>query len=275
MKIFKSILIVWVLVAVGCNPTDPNDKKEDNINYNLPGWDLVFHDEFDGESLNLNYWFHETGGHGWGNNEEQDYTDRSDNSYLEDGKLIIEAKLENYQGSEFTSARINSKIGWKYNRIDVKAKLPRGVGTWPAIWMLPDVWNYGNGSWPDNGEIDIMEHVGYDPGNIHASIHTHAYNHKNGTQKTGSKFVADAMGAFHVYSVRWYTDRLDFYIDEEMIFQYDKVDDDWQKWPFDKEFHLLLNLAIGGGWGGAKGIDKTIFPVKFEIDYVRVFEPAG
>jgi len=275
MREIKVLFLGLIVYAISCNPTGTdNKKKEEVVDYNLPGWNVVFHDEFDGDVLNPDFWFHETGGHGWGNNESQYYTDKNDNSYLQDGKLIIEAKLENYEGMEFTSARVNSAIGWKFKRIDVKAKLPQGVGTWPAIWMLPDVWDYGNGGWPDNGEIDIMEHVGYDPGVIHATIHTRAYNHSIGTQKAGQKFLPDAMANFHIYSVRWYTDRLEFYIDEDMIFQYDKVDDDWKKWPFNKDFHLILNLAVGGNWGGAQGVDRTSFPAKMEIDYVRIYEEA-
>ncbi len=273
---FNQIFIPGIMIiAIACNPTGSNEKKTDTDTkaWDIPGWQLVWHDEFDGNELDPQFWLFETGGHGWGNDEEQYYTDRPENAYLEDGKLIISAKLENYEGKEYTSARINSKIGWKYKRIDVKAKLPRGVGTWPAIWMLPDNWDYGNGSWPDNGEIDIMEHVGYDPGKVHASIHTQAYNHKTGTQKSGSIMVPDAMSTFHVYSVEWYPDSLKFFLDETQYFKVVRESDDWRKWPFNKNFHLLLNIAVGGGWGGVKGIDNTIFPANMEIDYVRVYEP--
>ena len=274
MKFFYNSFFVILLVLTCCNPTKSEDKKEIENSKDLPGWELLWYDEFDSETLNTNLWKYETGGHGWGNNELQYYTDRTENAYLEDGKLVISANLENYEGSNYTSARINSKMGWKYKRIDVRAKLPIGVGTWPAIWMLPDVWDLGNGGWPENGEIDIMEHVGYDPGTVHATIHTADYNHSIGTQKAGSKFLSDAMSAFHVYTLEWYADSLKFMIDENEIFLYEKESDDYRKWPYNREFHLIMNLAIGGGWGGVEGVDDTIFPAKFEIDYVRVYSPA-
>jgi len=274
MNRVKIFILGALILLANCNPSKSDDKKNEKKTEGPLGWELIWYDEFNGAELNENLWSYETGGHGWGNNELQYYTDRPDNAYLQDGKLVISANLENYENMEYTSARINSKMGWKYKRIEVRAKLPVGVGTWPAIWMLPDVWDYGSGGWPDNGEIDIMEHVGYEPGKIHASIHTKAYHHSIGTQKTGTLFVNDAMSNFHIYTVEWYSDSLKFFVDDTEYFKYVKENDDWTTWPFNKNFHLLLNIAIGGNWGGVKGVDNTIFPARMEIDYVRVYEPA-
>ena len=135
--------------------------------------------------------------------------------------------------------------------------------------MLPTDWVYGG--WPKSGEIDIMEYVGYDPGIVHGTVHTDAYNHMLGTQKGASKTVADAETAFHVYSITWYETKMDFFIDGTKYFTF-FTGGTWQKWPFDQRFHLLLNIAVGGNWGGAQGVDDNIFPVRMEVDYVRVYQ---
>ncbi len=275
-RLRKTIIILIMILLSYCNPTESSKTKdvegENEINYDLEGWNLVWHDEFEADSLDMTSWRFETGGHGWGNSELQYYTDRTDNTFLEDGKLIIKGIKEDYKGSEYTSARVNSVHGWCYKRIDISAKLPMGIGTWPALWMLPDDWNLGNGSWPDNGELDIMEHVGHNPGHVSASIHCHAYNHKNNTHKTGSMFLQTAMTEFHVYSIQWEQSQINYFVDDSLIFTYEKTDDSWEKWPFFKDFHLIFNIAIGGSWGGAQGVDDLIFPVFMEIDYVRVYE---
>lgn len=234
---------------------------------------LVWNDEFDYTGLpDTTKWSYDVGGHGWGNNELQFYTEnREKSARIEDGKLIIEAHKESFENMDYTSARLvtKSKGDWKYGRIEVKAKIPKGKGTWPAIWMLPTVWKYGN--WPSCGEIDIMEHVGYDPTVIHATIHTEAYNHKIKTQKAGQKKVDDAFTNFHVYAVEWSEEKLDFYIDDEVIFTYKNENTGYKVWPFDIDYYLILNIAIGGDWGGLKGIDPDICPARMEVDYVRVY----
>jgi licheninase len=238
---------------------------------------LVWADEFDTPGLpDPARWSFETGGHGWGNQELQFYTDgRRENARVEDGKLIVEARREDWQGSRYTSARLNSRPGWTYGRIEARAKLPRGRGTWPAIWMLPVAGGYGKGGWPDNGEIDIMEHVGFDPGVIHGTIHTAAYNHVARTQRGGTTTVADAQDAFHRYAVEWTPQAMTFYVDDVKYFSFanERPADpkaDWRQWPFDKDFRILVNLAVGGSWGGQKGVDDTIWPQRLEIDYIRV-----
>lgn len=140
--------------------------------------------------------------------------------------------------------------------------------------MLPTQWTYGNGSWPDNGEIDIMEHVGYDPSWIHASVHTNKYYWRINTQKTAKLRVADAQTAFHVYEMEWSLEKIEVFVDAVKYFNFVNEGKGWEVWPFDKDFHLLLNIAVGGAWGGAQGVDNSIFPQRMEIDYVRVYQKA-
>ncbi len=236
-------------------------------------YELVWSDEFDYTGLpNSSKWGYDVGGNGWGNNELQYYTsNRTENARVENGNLIIEARKESYGGNQYTSARLitKGKGDWLYGKIEVRAKLPGGKGSWPAIWMLPTDWAYGG--WPASGEIDIMEHVGYDPGIVHGSIHTNAYNHTLGTQKTSSFSVSDAETAFHVYSLEWTPDKVMVFVDDTKYFTF-YAQGDYKNWPFDKRFHLLLNIAVGGNWGGAQGVDDNIFPIKMEVDYVRVYQ---
>lgn len=238
-------------------------------------WKLTWSDEFGYTGLpDSTHWSYDVGGHGWGNAEKQFYTgDREENARVDGDHLIIEARKESWRNRNYTSARLVSKRkgDWTYGRIEVRAQLPAGIGTWPAIWMLPTNSSYGNGGWPDNGEIDIMEHVGYQPGSVHATIHTDAYNHLNGTQRGGSTQVPDASDALHVYALEWTPNRMEFSVDGDRFWTYSKGLNNWQGWPFDKDFHLVMNIAIGGSWGGAQGIDDSIFPQKMLIDYVRVY----
>lgn len=237
---------------------------------------LVWSDEFSYSGLpDSTKWNYDVGGHGWGNEESQYYTEkRLKNARVENDLLIIEVHKENFENKNYTSTRLISKNkgDWKYGRVEVKAKLPIGKGTWPAIWMLPTVWNYGNGNWPDNGEIDIMEHVGYNPGTVHGSTHCHTYYWKNGNQYTDSIFIEKAQYEFHVYSLEWTEEKIEVSVDDSVYFTSYNEGTGWKEWPFDKEYHLLLNIAIGGFWGGVMGIDDTIFPQKMEIDYVRVYQ---
>jgi beta-glucanase (GH16 family) len=157
-----------------------------------------------------------------------------------------------------------------YGRFEIKAKLPAGKGTWPAIWMLPTDWAYGD--WPKSGEIDIMEHVGYDPDVIHITTHTEAYYFKIGTQKTATKKIANATTDYHLYRVDWTPYAISGYIDNQLIFKFVNEGKGYTVWPFDKKFHLLLNIAVGGDWGGAQGMDDSIYPVTMDVDYVRVYK---
>ncbi len=240
------------------------------------GYALVWHDEFDRDGLpDPGRWSYDVGGHGWGNKEPQFYTEgRRENARVERGLLIVEARKEAWQGAPYTSARLvtKGKGDWTYGRIEVRARLPRGRGSWPAIWMLattPEPMR-----WPDDGEIDVMEHVGHDHGAVHASVHTKAYHHSIGTQKTGRTAVADAAEAFHVYAIDWDRDRIRFYVDDRQYFQFEREPGGKTVWPFDGPFHLLLNVAVGGAWGGQKGIDESSLPYRMEVDYVRVYQRA-
>ncbi|MEJ5303030.1 MAG: family 16 glycosylhydrolase [Bacteroidales bacterium] len=234
----------------------------------------VWADEFDYNGLpDPNRWGYDVGGNGWGNNELQYYTEnRLENARVENGKLIIEARKEPWGNNEYTSARLvtRNKGDWKYGRIEAMARLPHGRGTWPAIWMLPTNWVYG--AWPKSGEIDIMEYVGYDPGVVHGSIHTEAYNHVMGTQKTDTTLVPDAETTYHLYAIEWDADKIDFYVDNRIYFTFLNEHKDYKTWPFDQAFHLLLNIAVGGNWGGAQGIDPNIWPQKMWVEYVRVYQ---
>lgn len=223
-----------------------------------------------------NKWVAQVGGHGWGNNELQFYTE-SGNAWVDGSKLIIEARREDMEGKEVTSARIctRGKGDWQYGRIEARAKLPKGLGVWPAIWMMPS--NFGEGpGWPDCGEIDIMEHVAYMEDIVHATVHTGAYNHIKGTQRGGQKVINGVTDNFHIYAVEWCPDKMDFWIDDDIIFTYEPKKDGKEvteaEWPFDKPFHVIINLAFGGNWGGAKGVDMSVLPARFEIDYIRVYE---
>lgn len=256
----------------------PEDVKAKGYSYDYDNltYDLVWSDEFDYEGLpDETKWGYDVGGSGWGNNELQYYTDDS-NAYVKDGKLVIEARKEAKEGMDYTSARLISKGkgDWLYGKIEVRAKLPDGLGTWPAIWMLPTDWEYG--SWPASGEIDIMEHVGYDQNNIHATIHTQSYYFKINTQKSATKYVEGVSEDFHVYSVEWLPDTILAFIDGEEYFRFEptkfKENPTYKEWPFDKRMHLLMNIAVGGDWGGAKGVDESIFPKQMVVDYVRVYQ---
>jgi beta-glucanase (GH16 family) len=246
-------------------------------------WKLVWSDEFNYNGLpDDNKWGYDVGGHGWGNKELQYYTERrKENARVENGNLIIEARQDGFQGNLYTSARLVSKNkgDWTYGRFEVRAKLPSGRGTWPAIWMLPTQKNYGNGGWPDNGEIDIMEHVGFDPDVVHGSAHTRAYHHKINTQKTAKITVSEARTSFNIYTVEWSSKEIRWYVNGKHFFTFanerlSNPNADYQQWPFDKPFHLLLNLAVGGMWGGAQGVDDSIWPQRMEVDYVRVYQSS-
>ncbi len=240
-------------------------------------WILVWSDEFDAPDIDMTKWSYEvgTGNWGWGNGEAQYYTDNSNNSFIEDGKLIIKAIRQSYSGSDYTSARMvtKNKGDWTYGRIEVRAKLPAGTGTWPAIWMMPTDSEYGG--WPDSGEIDIMEHVGFDPGAIHATCHNDTYNWYDGIPPPGGELnVNDFDENFHTYTLEWTESSLKWFVDETLYYTYSNTSS-WSTWPYNYDFFIILNIAIGGTWGGQQGIDDGIFPVQMEVEYVRVYQGDG
>lgn len=234
---------------------------------------LVWEDEFTGTALNMDNWNYDTGSNGWGNNELQNYTS-GDNLSISDGKLIITAKKlnENTEVGSYTSSRIKSfgNREFKYGRVEFKAKLPLGRGVWPALWMLGD--DFYSAGWPACGEIDIMEYVGYQPNTVFCAVHTPSGYGNNGVG--GSLSVPTCEEAFHLYGIIWTDKRIDFYVDspEQIVYSYAPATLNASTWPFDKEAFLIINLAIGGNWGGAQGIDNTIFPATLELDYVKVYQ---
>ncbi len=254
-------------------------------------WRLVWSDEFDQTGLpDPAKWDYETGF--VRNNERQLYLrGRTENARVEGGCLIIEARNERYRNpafepaatsgrrggrdrefAQYTTASLTTrgKASWTRGRVEVRAKLPAARGTWPAIWMLGT--NIAQVGWPACGEIDIMEFVGFEPGVIHANVHTRKYNHVQRNGKGDRITVADASQSFHVYALEWDADRLDFFVDDRKYFTYHNEATGRDAWPFDQAQYLILNLAIGGSWGGAKGIDDASFPQQYVIDYVRVYE---
>lgn len=238
-------------------------------------WRLEWSDEFDkGDSPDLRYWSYEEGY--IRNNEAQYYTkDRRDNARIENGKLVIEARKDGWEGKKITSASLitKGKRPFLYGRIEARAKIPTGRGTWPAIWTVGE--NNKEVRWPKCGEIDILENVGFQPRRVHANIHVDAYNHRKGNGKGNSIDGGEPWKDFHVYAIEWWPDRIEFFYDDTRYFVYKKEKDDDSVWPFDKPQFVILNLAIGGGWGGQKGIDESLFPHRFEIDYVRYYKPKS
>lgn len=240
---------------------------------------LVWSDEFNNNGLpDTTKWSYDKGrgcpdNCGWGNNELQYYTvARKENAHVENGKLIIEARKEDKEDAWYTSARLVTKYkgDWKYGRIEVKAKLPAGRGMWPAIWMLPTDWKYGG--WPTSGEIDIMENVGYMPDSVFGTVHTAANNGMLGTQKSAGLFFTDLSTTFHIYSIEWSPKSIVFFVDHKKYHVFMNDQKGISSWPFNQRFHLLLNVAVGGNWGGKFGVDDATFPQKMEIDYVRVYQ---
>ena len=263
-----------VLMACQKNPDygPIPDYSQPIVNYSFEQTP-VWQDEFDYVGApNTTKWDYDLGGNGWGNNELQNYTKNQKNARVEDGKLIIEALKESSGSNNYSSARLvtKKKGDWTYGKFEIKAKLPKGRGTWPAIWMLATNQTYGTQYWPDNGEIDIMEHVGFDPNRVHGNIHTKAYNHSISTNKGNNVLVPTALEEYHVYSTEWTPATVKIFIDGKEYFSFAN-ESNWQAWPFDKPFHLLLNVAVGGNWAGQKGVDDSIFPQRMEVDYVRVY----
>jgi beta-glucanase (GH16 family) len=283
MTLFLSV--VFLIFLTVCEESIYSNQLPDENNHTLEGWELVWNDEFDGDAIDDQKWNKLLWRPGWVNNELQAYTDRDTNVFVQDGNLVIQALIEpgffgtDYTGTtytaDYTSGRLNTagKGEWTYGRFDTRAKLPKGIGSWPAIWMLGS--NISTVGWPHCGEIDIMEHVGFDEGNIHASIHTTDYNHVNGTQKSGQVIIPTATDSFHVYSLEWDSTYIRYLVDDEpYFFIYNDSNGDEDKWPFNKPQYIILNLAVGGDWGGAEGIDPTVFPMEMKVDYVRVFEKS-
>jgi beta-glucanase (GH16 family) len=242
--------------------TNPDSSSGDQI-IPPPGYKLVWHDEFNSQTLDASKWNYEVNGDGGGNNELQYYTDSSSNCFIQNGCLVIQALSQSYLGKDYTSARLNSnaKGDWTYGRFEARAKLPYGQGLWPAIWMLPTDWVYGG--WPTSGEIDIMEELGQTANKVYGTIHYGNPHEQQGgtyTLPTGY-FLSD----FHVFACEWDSTTISFFVDSTKYFTA------YISKPFDQRFHFVLNVAVGGNFPGNPDYSTT-FPQQMIIDYVRVFQ---
>ncbi|MBR6884628.1 MAG: family 16 glycosylhydrolase [Prevotella sp.] len=258
---------------------------EESPYYAPEGYQLVWQDEFDGNygyapnengvprtELNPDYWTHEVKSAGWVNHELQNYVNHKTPegklvTELRNGKLRITALKEN---GKVYSGRVYAKVkeGWRYGYIEASIKLPKGKGTWPAFWMMPVNFR----SWPADGEIDIMEEVGYHPDYVSSSLHANAHVHSNGTQVTHEMKCAGAEGEFHTYAILWTAKNITTYVDGKVQLSYDNRGLGRDDWPYDDPFYVIFNLAWGGDWGGAQGVDESALPATMEVDYIRVFQ---
>ena len=236
-----------------------------------PGWELVWHDEFDGPDINPDYWTREVGGHGWGNGEGQYYTDAPENAFIEDGHLVIQALEQNLLGKRYTSARLmtQGKVEVAYGRIEARIQIPQGQGLWPAFWMLGT--NIDRIGWPHNGEIDIMENIGSEPFHIHGTVHGPGYSGGSGVGGSkrlpgGGRYADD----FHIFAIEWEEEEIRWYMDDEEYFRItpSSVPGDW---VYDHPFFIILNVAVGGRWPGPAD-DTTTFPQTMKVDYLRIYE---
>ena len=238
------------------------------------GWKLTWNEDFNYTGLpDSTKWSYETGGHGWGNNELQYYT-ASDtmNVLVKNGSLHLTVRNAKVGNNDYTSARLvtKGKADFTYGRIEVSAKLPPGRGLWPAIWMLcSDIEKVG---WPGGGEIDIMEHVGYEKDTVLGTVHTGAYNHVKNTQKGKKIFISNPYTDFHLYAIEWTPEFIDFFMDDQRYLRFSNERKTTAEWPFNKPFYLILNIAVGGNLGGQKGVDQNILPSTMEVDFVRVYQ---
>ncbi|MCY3632495.1 MAG: glycoside hydrolase family 16 protein [bacterium] len=243
------------------------------------GWELVWHDEFDGDEIDLTNWTYDIGGWGWGNGEAQYYTSRPQNSRVENGLLVIEARQERFENSYYTSARLLTQglREFKYGRFEARIKVPAGAGLWPAFWMLGAHFDRHSedpaNHWPTVGEIDIMEYIGREPDLIMGTLHGPGYAGALGITKWNRQTynIADD---FHTYAIEWDEEGISWFYDGE---HYQTLPRDFvgnREWVFDHEFFMILNLAVGGQFPGPIGLDVE-FPVNLYVDYVRVYQPVA
>lgn len=239
------------------------------------GWKLKWNDEFNDSEIDLAKWTYDIGAGGWGNGEGEFYTSRKENARTENGTLVIEARTEKYEDSYYTSARLKTQglQDFQYGRIEAKIKVPKGKGLWPAFWLLGSSFNntIGSGSnWPTCGEIDIMEYIGKEPDLILGTIHGPGYSGALGFTKWNRQDyeIADE---FHTYAIEWEPGKITWFYDNQSYFTVNKSDIGDREWVFDQPFFLIINLAVGGQFPGAVGLD-TNFPAQLLIDYIRVFE---
>lgn len=252
----------------------PYDSEDYTTPSSYAGWKLTWADEFEGAEINTTYWAHEIGkgDNGWGNNEWEYYTDAPENSRIENGKLIIEARDDSWNGNKYTSARMitKDKKSFDFGRTDIRAKLPFGQGIWPALWMLGNT--IDQKGWPACGEIDILELIGNLPSTSHATVHF-GVDFSSHKYVGNSYHVSDEMfnDRFHVFSVVREYNQMWFYVDDILIFEFSSKDTQGQPYPFNEQFFYIFNVAIGGNWPGDPD-ETTVFPQQMLVDYIRVFE---
>ncbi len=275
------VVLIFSMMVIQCSETgtESSNDEPDKIP-DLPGWNLVWNEEFNGTQVATTRWNFEVNGYGGGNNELQYYTDRDENAYVKDGLLHIVALEEEYTGPDgtrqYTSARMTTKNkgDWKYGRYDIRAKMPYGQGLWPAIWMMPTESVYGG--WAASGEIDIMEYLGHDSRIVYGTFHyggSTPNNKQSGTSYTlpNGSFYAD----YHLFTLEWDTSEFRWYVDGNLY----QTQNDWYTEnqlypaPFDQKFFIILNVAVGGNWPGSPD-ETTVFPQEMIVDYVRVYEKA-
>ncbi len=262
------ILLLVSAISLSCNKGGGIAGPKDSSNGIpvLPGWQLVWHDEFDSTGVDLTKWNFEVNGYGGGNNELEYYTANPQNAYIDSGSLVIQALKQDYMGKNYTSARMTTqyKGDWTYGRIEVRAMLPYGQGLWPAIWMMPTDSYYGG--WPLSGEIDIMEMLGQQANKIYGTLHFgQPHQMRQGTYTLPGGYFSSA---FHVFAVEWDSTSISWFVDSTKYYSTTIGE------PFDKSFYLILNVAVGGNWPGAPDY-TTYFPQKMLVDYVRVYRKEG
>jgi beta-glucanase (GH16 family) len=268
MKTQKIFLFLFILSFLSLNTLPAQ---------NIPdGYELLWADEFEDDHYNYDIWTPDVKGDGFGNNELQYYSGLPKNIFNEDGCLVIKLYKERMGSREYTSGKLWSKGShfFKYGLVEARFKLPRGRGTWPAIWMMPEYSVYGN--WPHSGEIDIFEWVGYDSTRLYGSA-LMAGRLSGEVTKRGIADIKGHESDFHTIIFEWAPEYMKWFLDGKQFNLYEKSESNGETrlWPFDQEFYLILNLAYGGDWGGVDGIDDRNLPQEFLIDYVRVYQKAG
>ncbi|MES1198820.1 MAG: glycoside hydrolase family 16 protein [Pseudomonadota bacterium] len=278
----RLLFIAAALFAPSLALADPGAPEIDEAGGLPAGYHLVWADEFNhGAGPDRHVWSYDTtwNAHGWFNNELEYYSgNRRENARIENGALVLEARHEDmthasdWGGQHFTSARIVTRghKSWTYGFFEIRAKFTCAYGSWPAIWMLGE-----GGGWPAQGEIDIMEHVGRQPGVVHGTVHTTSYNHRDHTQRTATKAAPEVCtdNAFHLYQLTWTPDRITIGYDNRNYYQFSRdAAGGHDAWPFDAPEYLILNLAVGGWGGDTDQIKASDFPQHMAIDYVRVYQ---
>lgn len=267
-------MVLFVSCSVPPSPTSlpptPTITPEPTPEWERSGWTLIWQDEFEASELDSEKWVAEIGGHGWGNNEYQFYTDRPENIRLEDGNLVIEARKEFFIRRHYTSGRIKTQglFSFTYGRVEARMKLPYGQGIWPAFWMLGD--NIDEVPWPLSGEIDIMEHIGKEPRRIYGTVHGPGYSGSGGIGHFTTLPENSLQEEFHTFAIEWDPGEIRWFVDDEEFFKLtsDQVNNEW---VYDHPFFILINLAVGGYWPGYPD-ESTVFPQFLTVDYVRVYQ---